>query len=199
LQTGPRKIAPLLERLADESDERIPAVARLALSPLADQMARLHREIERLDRAILEQCRRNEVSRRLAAIPGIGSLTASALAASVTDPKMFKSGREFAAFLGLVPRQSSTGGKERLGRISKMGDRYLRTLLVVGATAVLRHAKAQGSAKGTPPRIWAEGLLNKKPFKLVAVALANKTARIAWAVMARGEKYRKPAPMAKAA
>ena len=98
---GPRNIAPLLERLADENDERIAAVARLALSPLADQMARLHREIERLDRAILEQCRRNELSRRLAAIPGIGPLTASALAASVTDPKMFKSGS--CALLGLVP------------------------------------------------------------------------------------------------
>jgi len=108
------------------------------------------------------------------------------LAATIADPALFRSGREFAAFLGLVPRQSSSGGKERLGRISKMGDRYLRTLLVVGATAVLRHAKAGGSSS----RVWAEALLAKKPFKLVAVALANKTARIAWAVMARGEVFR---------
>jgi transposase len=192
---GPRNIDALLERLADETDEAIPAVARLALKPLAEQMAGLQERIEQLDQEILQSCRRDEVSRRLAAIPGIGPLTATALAASITDPKMFESGREFAAFLGLVPRQSSSGGKARLGRISKMGDRYLRTLLVVGATAVLRHA----TAKGSPSRLWAKDLLTRKPFKLVAVALANKTARIAWAIMARGEAYREPAPMAKAA
>ena len=113
-------------------------------------------------------------------------ITATALAATIGDPAMFRSGREFAAFLGLVPKQTSSGGKERLGRISKMGDRYLRSLLVVGATAVLRHAKAGGSSS----RVWAQGLMTHKPFKVVAVALANKTARIAWAVMARGEVFR---------
>ncbi len=115
----------------------------------------------------------------------MGPLIATALTATITDPGMFASGREFAAFLGLVPRQSSSGGKERLGRISKMGDRYLRTLLVVGASAVLRHA-----GKGSASTSWARSLLEKKPFKLVAVAQANKTARIAWAVMVRGEVYR---------
>lgn len=183
---GPRNIDPLLVIVADARDERLPALARLALEPLARQMGTLQAEIERLDRRLLDWHRSSEVSRRLGAIPGIGPLTATAIAASITDPSMFRSGREFAAFLGLVPRQSSSGGKERLGRISKMGDRYLRTLLVVGATAVLRHAKARNS----PTRAWARALLEKKPFKLVAVALANKTARIAWAVMTRGEVYR---------
>ena len=136
--TGPRNIAPLLAILADAADDRLPAVARSALEPLARQMAQLQGEIEQLDRRILDWHRSNQVSLRLATIPGIGPLTATALAASITDPSMFRSGRELAAFLGLVPRQSSSGGKERLGRISKMGDRYLRTLLVVGATAVLR-------------------------------------------------------------
>ena len=193
--TGPRNLPPLLAILADETDESVPALARLALAPLARQIEASQAQIDQLDRKLKDWHRGNETSQRLAAIPSIGPLTATALSASITDPKMFKSGREFSAFLGLVPRQSSSGGKERLGRISKMGDRYLRTLLVVGATAVLRHAKA----KGSPSRIWAEKLLAKKPFKLAAVALANKTARIAWAVMARGEAYRELAPMAKAA
>jgi transposase len=153
---------------------------------LVRRMDELAGEIAELDRRILACHRADATSRRLAAIPGIGPLTASAIAASVTDPSMFASGREFAASLGLVPRQSSTAGKPRLGRISKMGDRYLRTLLVVGATAVLRHAKPGGS----PSQSWGEALLQRKPFKLAAVALANKTARIAWAVMARGQDYR---------
>lgn len=183
---GPRNLAPLLDILADGADRRLPALARPALRPLARRMAMLRLEIERLDRRLLDWHRSNPVSQRLASIPGVGPITATALAASLVDPSMFRSGRELAAFLGLAPRQSSSGGKERLGRISKMGDRYLRCLLVVGATAVLRHAKAGGSSS----RLWAEALLAKKPFKLVAVALANKTARIAWAVMVRGEVFR---------
>ncbi len=193
--TGPRNIAPLLSILADETDTRVPAMARGALGPLVEQLKTLGTQIEVLDRQILDWHRANAISLRLAAIPGVGPLTATALAASITDPTMFKSGREFAAFLGLAPRQSSSGGKEKLGRISKMGDRYLRSLLVVGATAVLRHAKA----KASPSRIWAEQLMIRKPFKLVAVALANKTARIAWAVMARGEDYRTTESVAVAA
>jgi transposase len=193
---GAREIGPLLALLADDADQRLPGLARAALKPLARRLTGLEAEIAGLDGQLLAWHRSNEVSRRLATIPGIGPLTATALAASIADPSMFASGREFAAFLGLVPRQTSSGGKERLGRISKMGDRYLRTLLVVGATAVLRHAKTGGGA----PRIWARALLEKKPFKLVAVALANKTARIAWAVMSRGEAFRDGArPTAKAA
>jgi transposase len=183
---GPRNVAPLLAILADETDARVPSLARRALAPLARRMRMLKLEIERLDSRLLDWHRSNEVSQRLATIPGIGPITATALAAPIADPSMFRSDREMAAFLGLVPRQTSSGGKERLGRISKMGDRYLRTLLVVGATAVLRYAKAGGSSS----KVWAEALVAKKPFKVAAVALANKTARIAWAVMARGEVYR---------
>jgi transposase len=183
---GPRNVAPLLDILADEAGGRIPLLARLALRPLARRMTMLRLEIERLDRRLLDWHRSDTISQRLATIPGIGPITATALAATIADPSQFRSGREFAAFLGLVPRQTSSGGKERLGRISKMGDRYLRTLLVVGATAVLRYAKSGGSTS----KVWAEALLAKKPFKVVAVALANKTARIAWAVMARGEVFR---------
>ena len=183
---GPRNIAPLLTLLAEDDDESVPALARAALRPLARRLKGLEDEIAELDRLLLDWHRGHELSLRLATIPGVGPLIATAIAASITEPAMFKSGREFAAFLGLVPRQASSGGKEKLGRISKMGDRYLRTLLVVGAAAVLRHAKAGDSRT----RIWVRGLLEKKPFKLVAVALANKNARIAWAIMTQGGTYR---------
>lgn len=182
---GARHVAELVAVVADTADARLPAVARGALAPLVRQLERLDLEIAGLDRQLLAWHRADETSRRLATIPGIGPLTATAIAASVTDPSMFTSGRELAAFFGLVPRQSSSGGKERLGRISKMGDRYIRKLLVVGATAVLRHAKTGGS----PSKAWAEALLQRKPFKVAAVALANKTARIAWAVLVRGGTY----------
>jgi transposase len=182
---GKRHVAELVAVVADAADGRLPEIARGALAPLVRQMQRLDQEIDGLDKRILAWHRADESSRRLATIPGIGPVTASAIVASVTDPSMFGSGREFAAFFGLVPRQSSSGGKERLGRISKMGDRYIRKLLVVGATAVLRHAKKGGS----PSKTWAEALLQRKPFKVAAVALANKTARIAWAVLTRGGTY----------
>jgi len=182
---GARHVAALVAVVADAGDSRVPDIARAALAPLVSQMQRLETEIGHLDRRLLSWHRADASSRLLATIPGIGPVTASAIVASVTDPSMFNSGREFAAFLGPVPRQSSSGGKERLGRISKMGDRYIRTLLVVGATAVLRHAKKGGS----PSKAWAEALLQRKSFKVAAVALANKTARIAWAVLTRGEPY----------
>ena len=132
------------------------------------------------------KCLNRTTSRRLAAIPGIGGITATAIAATVTDPGQFRSGRQFAAWLGLTPQQHSTGGRERLGRISKQGDRYLRRLLVVGATAVMRHSKD----KTTRLADWIRKLLAAKPFRLVSVALANKLARIAWVVLTRGETYR---------
>ena len=130
--------------------------------------------------------RENQTSQRLATIPGVGIITATAMAASISDPSLFRSGREFAAFLGLVPRQSSSGGKERLGRISKKGDGYLRKLLVMGATSVIRRARSGV----TPSADWVQSLLLRRPSRVVTVAMANKTARIAWAVMARGENYR---------
>jgi len=182
---GVRHVVELVAVVADAGDARLPEIARGALAALVRQMQRLVLEIEGLDRRILAWHRADATSRRLATVPGIGPVTASAIVASVTDPSMFSSGREFAAFFGLVPRQSSSGGKERLGRISKMGDRYIRKLLVVGATAVLRYAKKGGS----PSQAWAQALLQRKPFKVAAVALANKTARIAWAVLVRGGTY----------
>jgi len=183
---GAGNVAALSALVTGHDDECLSPTARLALVPLVRQIGSLEREITAFDRRIAAWHRSNATSRRLATIPGIGPLTASAIVASVTDPSMFGSGREFAAFFGLVPRQSSSGGKERLGRISKMGDRYIRMLLVVGATAVLRHARKGGSSS----KAWAEALLARKPFKVVAVALANKTARIAWAVLTRGEVFR---------
>jgi len=128
----------------------------------------------------------SEASRRLAAIPGLGVITATAVAATVTNPDLFRSGRQFAAWLDLTPQQHSTGGKTRLGNISKQGNRYLRRLLVVGATAVIRHNKN----KATPMANWIRKLMEKKPFRLVSVALANKLARIVWVVLTRKEAYR---------
>ena len=146
------------------------------------------REIRNLERQLMVWHRADETSRRLETIPGVGIITATALAASIPDPAVFKTGRQFAAFLGLVPRQNSSGGKDRFGRISKMGDRYLRRLLVLGATSVVRRVGSNTSATGA----WVRGLLERKPSRVVTVAIANKTARIAWGVLARGETYRAP-------
>jgi transposase len=167
-----------------EDDQDLPDLARSALGGVADQLDQLGGEISRLERQILDWHRKDETSRRLATIPGIGPITASALAASAPDPKLFRSGRQFAAWLGLTPRANSSGGKERQGGISKMGDGYLRRLLVVGATAVLRIARQRGREG------WVGNLLERKKPKVAAVALANKTARIAWTLMARQEDYR---------
>ena len=183
---GAHHVGGLIALLEDVSDGRLLAAVRLALRPLAAQLHNLQTSIGVLDEQILAHHRGDPTSRRLATVPSVGPLTASAITASITDVSMFGSGREFAAFLGLVPRQSSSGGKERLGRISKMGDRYLRKLLVVGATAVLRYAQKGNSAS----KLWLQRLLAKKPFKVVAVALANKTARIIWALLRRGGVYR---------
>lgn len=179
----------LLARALRDGEHDLPDVARTALIGFADQLAALSTEIKSLDRQLRAWHQDNPVSQRLQTIPGIGVLTATALAASIPDASAFGSGRHFAAFLGLVPRQNSTGGKDRLGRISKMGDPYLRTLLVNGATAVVRRIeKAEGATA-----IWIRQLLARKPARLATVAIANKTARIAWAVMLREEDYRRPA------
>ena len=159
--------------------ERLPELAQAALRR---QLEALWAEIEHLEHRILAWHRQDATSRRLATIPGIGPITASAMAASAPDPALFRSGRQFAAWLGLTPRAHSSGGKERQAGISKMGDGYLRRLLVVGATAVLRMARQRGT--GGP---WIRGLLDRKKPKAAAVALANKTARIAWVLMAREE------------
>lgn len=186
---GLRKLPALIEVVCNEEDDRIPAVARQALGVVIAQMQDLQIRIKSLERELVAWHRANEASRRLATIPGIGVITATAIAATVTDPGHFKSGRQFAAWLGLVPRQSSTGGKERLGRASKMGDRYIRKLLVVGATALIRFARN----RATPLTAWADKLLSHRPARLVSVALANKMARVAWAVLSRSERYRSAA------
>jgi transposase len=142
-----------------------------------------------LDRQIRDRARKNEAVRRLMTIPGIGPICASALEALTPPPETFAKGRDFSAWLGLTPRQNSSGGKLRLGRVSKMGQRDLRRLLIIGAMAVVRWA----ARKGAPPGSWLARMLERKPRMLVAVALANKMARIAWALMVRGGTYKAPA------
>ena len=180
---GPQHIGKLFAILADPADGRVPDVARAALNVMANTLAALEQQIETLDKTIREQVRASPTARRLDTIPGFGPILAGAIAAIITDPRHFNSGRDFAASLGLVPRQDGTGGKVKLGPISKRGNGYLRRLLVNGAMAVL----CGKNARNDP---WRAKLLDSKPRKLAAVALANKMARIAWAVMTRGEDFR---------
>jgi transposase len=192
---GRRRVGELIALAVGEGGAELPSLARQALRELAAALESLDRRIEQAEAAILAWHKGCGASRRLAAIPGIGPVTASAIVATVGDARQFGSARHFAAWLGLVPKQNSSGGKQRQGGISKQGDRYLRRLLVVGATAVIRFAR--GPAGATPSAVWARALLERRPARLVTVALANKTARIAWAVLARGETYRKM-PLAQA-
>ncbi|MCK4867216.1 MAG: IS110 family transposase, partial [Alphaproteobacteria bacterium] len=176
--------------LADETDGRIPPLARRVLGELVGQLRGSMARIDELEREMKAWHKASEVSQRLATIPGVGPVTATALAATVPDASVFSSGRQFAAWLGLTPRQYSTGGKPRLGGISKRGDGYLRRLLMTGATSALRHSKQ------TRARPWVQELLKRRPAKVVAVALANKTARTAWSMMKTGEAWRAPRPAA---
>ena len=185
---GREGLKQLLAIIADEGDERVPIDARASLIVLAAQLQALQTMIGSIEKRLVVQHRANEASKRLESVPGIGLIGASAIAATVTDPKTFRSGRDFAAWIGLVPRQDSTGGKQKLGPISKRGDRYLRRILVVGAHSVLRRAK-QNPEKYP----WLTQLLARRPFEVVAIALANKMARVAWALLARGGTYRVPA------
>ncbi len=182
---GPRH-ARELAGLIEACDERIPLEVCEALAELVHQLHRLDEAIARLDRTIAKMAQRNETARRLMSIPGFGPITATALAATIHDTSSFAGPREFAAFLGLTPKQNSSGGKQRLGRISKMGNRDLRELLVVGAHAVLYHRKPHTDAL----RTWAQNLIEKRSFKLVAVALANKMARIVFATLKAETSYR---------
>ena len=182
---GPKNARELAGVVMAEGDETIPACVRAALAPLVRQLHALDQEIARSDRTIAAMARGDEMARRLMTIPGLGPVTASAIAASVQDVSAFSGPREFAAFLDLTPRQNSSGGKERLGRVSKMGNRYLWKLLVVGAHAVLYHRKPHEDAL----RSFAKKLMQTKPFKLVAVALGNKMARIAFAIMRSRTRY----------
>ncbi len=187
-RVGLPQVKKLLAVIADRDDDRIPSLARTCLEGLARQLLSLECEINGAEGRIRTWHRTSEDSLRLETTPGIGPITASALASSVTDPHIFKSGRGMAAWIGLVPRQNSSGGKERMGRISKQGDQYLRWLLVAGAMTVIRHAKRRGT---TDP--WLAHIIANKPTKVAAVALANKNARIAWVLLRHGGTYRKAA------
>jgi transposase len=186
---GRNGTAELLEVIANANaeDDHIPAAARLSLAALARQHASITAEIRAIEKHIHAWHRSCEESRRLEEIPGIGPLVATALVAEVGNWKEFSSGRSLAAWIGLVPKQHSTGGKERLGGISKQGNRYLRWLLVTGAMAVIRYARRHGTK-----RLWLARIMERRPVKVAAVALANKIARMAWAMMVRGERFREP-------
>lgn len=185
----------MARRIIDGETPDVPREAANIVGTLSQQALDIHIRLREIDRNLLVWQRGNDVARRLMTIPGIGPVGATALAASVTDPRQFRSGRQFAAWLGLTPLQKSSGGKERLGRITKMGDKYLRTLLIIGMTSLVRRAKY--NPKAVDPRL--VDLLARKPVRVATVAMANKTARIIWAIMARGETYRaghRPAPAA---
>src|SRR5271165_7143107 len=182
---GLRHVDALTAEVAGEQ-ERLPELARSILQMVVDQLQDTMVRVREIELRLARWHRQNRVSQLLATVPGVGIMGASAIAATVADPSLFRSGREFAAWLGMTPRQNSSGGKERLGRTSKRGDKYIRSLLIAGAVAILRHARN----RTTKDAAWVRSLLARKPTKVAAVALANKTARIVWAVMARGGAYR---------
>jgi transposase len=183
---GNKGLQALMRQLA-EKPGAIPEPAQAALSVLAVQWENLDGAVRNLEARIVRSARADVAARRLMAIPGVGPMAASLSVAKVPDPGMFRSGRDFAAWLGLTPREHGTGGKQRSGGISKQGDRSLRQLLILGASARLAHARRRGVADP-----WLRQLLARRPFKVAVVALAAKIARIIWALLKTGEQYRAP-------
>jgi len=190
---GPAYVSMLGDLLEDEMGASLPPAAFSMFRVMLDLLADLDERIAALDKEIAQRAREEETARRLMTIPGIGPITATALIALAPAAETFAKGRDFAAWVGLTPTQHSTGGKQKLGATSKMGERTLRRLLIIGASAVILQATRRGTAKGS----WLEQMLARKPRMLVTVALANKMARIVWALLAKGGTYR--APMAVAA
>ncbi len=190
---GREGVAALVAIIEDRQESRIPELARSCLVAMRIQLDALKEQIRILDRRLAGWQRTDETCKRLMALPGVGPALSTALVASVADPSAFRSGRDFSAWIGLVPKQNSSGGKERLGNITKAGDRYLRSLFCAGALAVIRYAQKHG----TKHRPWLTRLLERRPAKVAAIALANKLARMAWAMMVTGESYREPAALAR--
>jgi transposase len=190
---GMTSIAKLILILRDADDARLPAAARAALLEMAEQIEMLNARVEKLDTKIVAAVKADEIARRLTSIPGVGPIIAATVRATIQDPAAFKTGRDLAAWIGITPRANSSGGKERLGRISKQGNKQLRTLLIVGATSILKQAR-----RGVKLSSWIISLMARRPYKVVAVALANKIARTIWALLVKGGTYQAPAIMTRA-
>jgi transposase len=184
---GIQNVPKLVAIVGDYSDGRLPDVAREVLAAVVEQLRDTIRKINELEKRLQAWHRSNEASQRLATTPGIGPLTATALVATVGDPKHFTSGRQFAAWLGITPRENSTGGKSRPGKISKRGDGYLRRLLVHGARSVINAHRRK--ATEASPASWLGRLLARRHVNVATVALANRNARMAWALMVHGTAY----------
>ena len=180
---GLAHIPPLIERI--QADETVPDLARELFASQAEEYAQLERKIAEVNAKLKAWQRNDERSKRLNTIPGVGPVGAALLIMKTPAPELFRSGRQFAAWIGLTPKDHSTGGKLRLGCITRAGDEALRAALVVGATSVIQHARRTGKASA-----WLIELLKRKPPKLAAIALANKMARIAWKIMVSGETYK---------
>ena len=182
---GRMGVEAILDTLADDQDDRIPDLARECLMPLANELRHVKQQILETDRKILKAHRANSICQRLDTIPGVGPVIATRVVAEVPDPRVFKSGRAFSAWVGLVPKQHSSGGRERLGKITKKGNPELRRLLVAGAMSMIIRAKQLGFTKHP----WLSRLLERKPMMVVAIAMANKIGRMIWALMVKGEKF----------
>lgn len=190
--TGMTSVAKLIAVLRDDEDTRLPSAARAALLEMAAQFERLTTRISTLDTKIVAAVKADETARRLTTIPGVGPIIAATVRVAIQDPAAFRTGRDLAAWVGLTPRSNFSGGKERLGGISKRGNKQLRTLLIVGATSVLKQAR-----RGLPLPLWIASLLARRPYRVAAVALANRMARTIWAHLVRGGLYQPPAAMVK--